>query len=276
MKRIYLLFSLLITSQLVAQTHRPEIHCKHWIGGYPYGTPATNDLIIRDIYALSNNDDRKFADWVAYRLDPVTIGGPSKHRNWAPDPWLAEDETLEPSPDHGDYKGAYAALKTDRGHQAPLASFDGTPDWAETNYLSNITPQKSALNQGLWKELESEVRDMVNVHGLVYVMTGPLFERDTETLPNEDEDGEVKIPSGYWKIILVVREDEYIEPLAFIFEQTTPRSSDISKLRDHLVTIYEVEQRSGLDFLWDLPDRKENAIEHNKNITWFEQNIKED
>jgi hypothetical protein len=42
-----------------------EIHCKQFILGIPLGTPATNDLIIRDIYALSSNDSTKFADWVA-------------------------------------------------------------------------------------------------------------------------------------------------------------------------------------------------------------------
>jgi len=52
----------------------PEIHCKHFFYGYPTGTPQSNDLIIRDIYALSSNDDTKLADWVAYRLDKETIG----------------------------------------------------------------------------------------------------------------------------------------------------------------------------------------------------------
>jgi endonuclease G len=42
-----------------------EIHCKHFFYGYPTGTPPTNDLIIRDDYALSSNDETKFADWVA-------------------------------------------------------------------------------------------------------------------------------------------------------------------------------------------------------------------
>ena len=33
----------------------PEIHCKHFIHGYPLGAPATNDTIIRECYALSSN-----------------------------------------------------------------------------------------------------------------------------------------------------------------------------------------------------------------------------
>jgi endonuclease G len=113
-----------------------EVHCKHFIYGIPLGTPASNDLIVRDIYALSSNDSTKFADWVAYRLDPGTVVGDAvTKRVWKADPWLADQETLEPE----DYKGANKALRTDRGHQAPLASFKGT-NWQETNYLSNIYP----------------------------------------------------------------------------------------------------------------------------------------
>ncbi len=65
-----------------------EIHTKHWLFGYPLGTPATNDLIIRDIYALSSNDTTKFADWVAYRLDRETVEGDVEtRRRWKADPW---------------------------------------------------------------------------------------------------------------------------------------------------------------------------------------------
>ncbi|MGB1318709.1 MAG: hypothetical protein ACPG5W_10900, partial [Flavobacteriales bacterium] len=72
-----------------AQT-RQEIHCKHFFKGYPYGTPASNDLIIRDIYALSNNDKTKFADWVAYRLTMQEVHGDlDVERKWKADPWLA-------------------------------------------------------------------------------------------------------------------------------------------------------------------------------------------
>ena len=116
-----------------------ELHADLCLYGCPSGSPATNDVVIRDIYILSSNDTTKFADWVAYRVTESTIGA-TAGRVWKPDPWLADTETLEPK----DYKGAFAALKTDRGHQTPLASFTSTPNWEATNYLSNITPQKSA------------------------------------------------------------------------------------------------------------------------------------
>ncbi len=245
----------------------PEIHCKHFFYGYPTGTPATNDLIVRDIYALSSNDETKLADWVAYRLDKETVTGDAEtSRNWKADPWLGEEETLEPK----DYKGAYAKLKVDRGHQAPLASFKGTTSWAETNFLSNITPQKSDLNRGAWKKLESKVRKLVKAGNVVYVMTGPLFEKKMPCLPKADEPH--KAPSGYWKSILVQsgKSADSIKSASFIFDQNTPRSD---KVIDHLCTIEDIEAKTGLDFLRELPDDVETQIEKNEYETWAQENF---
>ncbi len=131
-------------------------------------TRTVNRIVARASHTFSNNAATKFADWVAYDVVPADIG-PSQRRSWRPDPLLPPDETLEPA----DYKGAHKALKTDRGHQAPLASFTGAPGWQATNYLSNITPQKSALNQGPWKELEAAVRVLARSGaGRVHVLTG--------------------------------------------------------------------------------------------------------
>lgn len=236
----------------------PEIHCKHWIYGYPKGTPASNDLIIRDCYAMSSNDETKFADWVAYRLDETTVTGDAQQttRKWKADPWLDDSETLEPK----DYKSAHAELKTDRGHQAPLAAFKGTDCWAETNFLSNITPQKSELNQGLWVKLEGKLRKLAETE-TVYVLTGPLYEKEMLALPEADEPH--KIPSGYWKIIAINDEQpNTINCAGFIFTQDTPRTGN---LINFVVNIDEIETRSKLDFFSDLPGDVENIIESSVN-----------
>jgi endonuclease G len=236
----------------------PEIHCKHFMYGYPAGTPANNDLIIRDIYALSSNDERKFADWVAYRLDgPTILGSIKTSRKWTKDPWLDDHETLEPK----EYDGASAALGVDRGHQAPLASFKGTPDWHETNYLSNITPQRSALNQGPWKKIEDLERSLVREYGTVHVMTGPLYTREMAKLPGTDKVH--CVPSGYWKIILISRPGGPGNTLhcAFMFDQDTPGAA---KIADHICSIDDIEAATGLDFLWSLEDDCEDAIEAKK------------
>ena len=163
---------------------------------------------------MSTNDSTKFAGWVAYRLDAQTVTGDAEtKRVWKADPWLANQETLEPP----DYKGAHKVLKTDRGHQAPLASFKGTKYWYQTNYLSNITPQKSDLNQGPWRVLEAKVRNFIKAGHVVHVFTGPLYEEQMLELPRADE--EHIVPSGYWKIIIYQADNDThkLQTAAFIF-----------------------------------------------------------
>lgn len=235
------------------QESRPEIHCKHFIYGYPYGTPKSNDLIIRDLYALSNNDDTKFADWVCYRLDPeMLLGNNKSDRDYKKDPWLEDHETLEPYP-NDDYRDAHKQLKTDRGHFAPLGSFKGSPLLHETNYLSNISPQYSALNQGPWHNLELKIRSIVKSGSVLYIMTGPLYERNMPKLPHADEAH--KIPSGYWKIVCCLKEG-VLHCAAFAFEQESDIHMDFRKAA---TTVDEIEKRSGLDFFWLYP--QENSLE---------------
>ena len=224
----------------------------HCLMSCPGGAPAANDVITREIYTLSNNGTTKFADWVAYRTTTDTIG-PTKPRNWRADPLLPADRTLEPE----DYTGANAALGTDRGHQGPLASFTSTEHWRDTNILSNITPQQAALNQGPWERLESAERELAKQEGVqaVFSVTGPLYERMMQALPKADEPH--RLPSGYWKIVAVERE-EGIDVAAFIMDQSTPRNDDFC---EHRVTVDEVEKRSSLNFFSALEDSLEVQIE---------------
>lgn len=242
------LAALLWTSLVGAQ----EIHSTHCLYGCPLGGAPTNDLIVRDIYILSSNDRTKLADWAAYRVTKDTIG-PTQPRTWKADPLLDDSETLEPD----DYQGAYTTIRVDRGHQVPLASFTGTPYWRDTNYLSNITPQKSDLNQGPWQRLESAVRALaqaVDTEG-VYVMTGPLYERAMPSLPNADEAHVV--PSGYWKIV-GTRNGSSAKIAAFIFEQETPRGENFC---NQIVTVRVIEQRSDFDFFHSLDASSQNTLE---------------
>jgi len=118
--------------------------------------------------------------------------------------------------------------------------------------------------------LERKVRDLVEMVNYVYVMTGPLYEKEMPGHPRADEYH--KIPSGYWKIILYEDNSGFIYTASFIFAQETPRND---KIQAHLITIDEIEQRSGLDFLWLLPDSKEESIESNMNKEWANQHFSE-
>lgn len=247
MKRLIILLCFVISP---VSAH--EVFTAHCLWGCPSGAPDTNDLIVREIYTLSSNDRTKYADWVAYKITAETMG-PSRSRNWKADPLLDPSETLEKE----DYTGANAALGTDRGHQVPLASFSGTDHWRETNYLSNITPQDSDLNQGPWKHLEVAVRNLIQEEGFeaVYVQSGPLYERPRDPLPGADEPH--TNPSGYWKIVTGVLEGEETTS-AFIMDQDVTRSDSYCGM---LVSVDTIESRSGLDMFSAMDDAEEAALE---------------
>ena len=251
MRLLFVTLALLV-SGAVEKAYAHEVHAPLCLFGCPVGGPASNDLIVREIYVLSSNDQTKFADWAAYRVTAGSIG-PTQRRRWRADPSIDPSETLEP----GDYRRANAVLGTDRGHQVPLASFTGTPHWRDTNYLSNITPQMAALNQGPWLRLESRVRNLARARGDggVFVLTGPLYERSMAPLPGADEAH--RVPSGYWKIVAVI-DGSTVSVAAFVFDQLTPRGADVCA---HIKTVREVERRSRLDFFHALSGVRQDRLE---------------
>lgn len=245
MKKIITLMLLSLSAYASASTHCGSYGC-------PTGAPSNNTVVERSIYILSNNRTTKFADWTAYKVTPSTIDGPSRSRTWKADPAINSSYTLEPN----DYDDANAVLKTDRGHQVPLASFSNASTWADTNYLSNITPQSSNLNQGPWVNLENAVRNYVRTGKNVYVVTGPLYEWYFGTLPQANESH--KIPSGYFKVVMTISSSGWVEASAFIMEQNSGRYDNYCAKE---VTINQVESRAGLNIMPSLPSYKESSVE---------------
>ncbi|MBU2964682.1 DNA/RNA non-specific endonuclease [Amphritea sp. 2_MG-2023] len=206
-----------------------SVHC-------PLGCPANsaeNDLIFGHLYAIPNNPNTKFADWVAYEVN-VTNFGDTPGRKWSSDPLLDRNKTLEAD----DYKGAsHSALEADRGHQAPLASFAGSQYWSELNYLSNITPQDKDLNQGPWKNLEAAVRHAVGFRNSLFVITGPIYSANMPSMPGADE--EHLVPNAYFKVIYNKKGDT----AAFMMQQSSERNDDYCQ---KAVTLAEIQE--AIDF----------------------------
>lgn len=218
--------------------------------GCPVG--GSSQTLIRDAYTLNNNASTKFANWVAYKMTSSSQAS-GRSRTWRQDPDLPASDTLAPAA----YTGANAALAVDRGHQAPLAGLGGSSDWQSLNYLSNITPQKAALNQGAWVRLEDKERALSNSK-TVYTVTGPLFEKNIATLPNAPA---VQIPSGYWKILFTGASPADGKFAAFIMNQDTPRAANFCNFQ---VTVSQIEQKTGLNIWSSLPANVANTIKAQK------------
>tara|TARA_R110001583_G_scaffold7080_2_gene35223 strand:+ start:1348 stop:2103 length:756 start_codon:yes stop_codon:yes gene_type:complete len=232
MKRIAAPLLLFIACHSLAQDLMPcgDYEC-------PAGGIASNIVVERDIYVLSANRTTKFADWAAYHVTEESIGT-TRDRHWKSDPELPSDYTLEPE----DYKGAYDTLGTDRGHLVPLASFTSHPDWEDTNYLSNITPQDKDLNRGPWLKLENAVRKYVNRHGDLHIVTGPIYYRgESMTLPGADEPHVV--PGAYFKVIADLTQNG-VSIAAFVMPQDAGRSDEYC---EYTASIDDIEYMTRLD-----------------------------
>jgi len=218
--------------------------------GCPSG--GSSLTLARQAYTLNNNGSTKFANWVSYKITKESPAS-GRPRNWKTDPDVPVGETLDPV----DYNGANIALKIDRGHQTNLASMGGVPDWQTLNYLSNITPQKSDLNQGPWARLEDQERSLIKDPTVdeVYVATGPLYEHFVGKLPGTNKAH--TIPSGYRKIIFVGPSPENGLYASFLMNQETPRNANFCTYQ---VTVDQIEVRSGLTFWSDLPLPVQTAL----------------
>lgn len=215
-----------------------EYHVTHCLMGCPQGAAEENHLVLRAIYALSYNTETKSADWVAYRVTPQTVGiASSLSRQPVADSYVSDTLT------EADFSTAQE-LNMVLAQYAPLVSFAGTPYWNDVNYLTNAVARSSNLSRGAWNGLDWAVRNLVNRESEVYVITGPIYEADTDaiTLP---VDTSHRIPDGFYKIIVTAAGDM----AAFRFEQDTSVGIHHCNMRS---TIEELEIATGLDFF---PDR---------------------
>jgi endonuclease G len=153
----------------------------------------------------------------------------------------------------------YANSGYDRGHMAPnyaIATHYGDEAQRETFLMSNITPQRHALNAGLWKDLELKIAtNWPARYAEVWVIVGPVFGQQPKKLR-----GGVAVPESFF--LIVVDENEgRLRTLAFLVPQETLAHADPEKF---LTSIDEIQRRTGLDFLSDLEDTAERQVEQAK------------
>lgn len=72
-------------------------------------------------------------------------------------------------------KQDYIKSGYDSGHIVAARNHQEYPSCSETFFLSNIAPQLSGFNNGVWKTLEIYTRNLKQNHERVYVFSGTLF-----------------------------------------------------------------------------------------------------
>lgn len=101
----------------------------------------------------------------------------------------------------------------DRGHLAPAADFSWSEEASDRTFvMSNMAPQKPALNRKAWKKLEDQVRRWACGEKRITVITGPLLDEARAHLKSG-----LKIPPSFYKVIIDQTPPRKI--ISFIYHQ---------------------------------------------------------
>ncbi len=222
----------------------------HLYGGQPRGLQSDAQrlrVLANTGYVVGYDDELGSARWAAYRVRDVDDGrAPPRPEGFDVDPRTsARVESIW-----------YSKSGYDRGHLAPnyaIATRYGREAQRETFLMSNITPQKHALNAGPWERMEQRIaKNYAGRFGEVWVINGPIFGKNPERLQRR-----VAVPEAFFLIVVDEAEGK-VRTQAFVMPQGAGENDAPEKF---LASIDEVETRTGLDFLSELPDEAENALE---------------
>ncbi|WP_373190388.1 DNA/RNA non-specific endonuclease [Halomonas sp.] len=213
-------------------------------------TPLSFHRVLRnDGFLVGWSDVRVNPLWVSYLLreidDPNIGPRPGFQRDW---------RTLWPiSPE------SYLGSGYDRGHLAPnyaIAVVHGRAAQRDTFLMSNMSPQRPDLNRRLWQRLEEVVMDhFVPRFGTLQVITGPVFPASfSDNVLNRV--GLVEVPEAFYKILVVPGDAP--RALAFLMPQGVAGDEPLDAF---LVSIDELEARTGLNFFPRLPEAAAMALE---------------
>ncbi|OPY85925.1 MAG: Nuclease precursor [Syntrophorhabdus sp. PtaU1.Bin153] len=216
------------------------------------GVPGHNGKILcRTGYLLAHSPKYKTPVWVIERLtkEKAAADVVPRYNKFQADPDLTKGKRAELS----DYQGS----GYDRGHMAPSADMRWDKQaMIECFFLSNMVPQVGkGMNRGIWKDLEALVRTWTIRRGELFIFTGPIYQGGVKKTIGKNR---VAVPSHLYKIVY---DPDRKEAIAFVMPNKALKTKDLPA---YIVTIRDVESKTGLDFLTSFDKELQDTIETTK------------
>lgn len=224
-------------------------------------TNPNGEIVQHKYYALSYVEQFELPEWCAYELTAERLNQPWVER--------ADDFRTDPKvPTGSSTLEDYRKSRYDRGHIVPAADMAFSKEaMSETFFMSNISPQESGFNKGVWRELEELTRDWAKRHKHLYVVTGPVLSQPIKFWIGENQ---VAVAPSFYKVLLDLSEPE-LKAIGFI----VPNQTSTERIESFAVSVDEVEQLTGINFFQNLmePDL-EQQLEANFDMSLWKTNDK--
>ena len=205
------------------------------------GAPTGGSYIeskVREGYAVGYSMKHFQPLWVQYRLTRDNVLSTSK---------VERSNDFRPDPD---FPCTYMLMRDysksgyDKGHMAPAEDMRYSAKTESESFLmSNMCPQISNFNRGIWKRLEGQIRRFAHDEGSIVVVTGPVVKEFGMRKLGEN----MTVPHMFYKV--VYSEGGGGKMIAFMI----PHSSGSGSLRNYVCTVASVEEKTGLKFFTKLP-----------------------
>ena len=223
------------------------------------------------LIGVEPDDQGRFAEPdVSIRRPSVWYRSSDLAHHWTERPWISSTRIDD----------SYAGVGRiwNRGHlaMADHAQRISAQASCNTHAFWNASPQAADFNQGPWLHLETYTAALSNMDGEVWIVAGPIFDNAPLLNIAEPDEVPVAVPHAFFK--LIVREaGGTVDVRALIFEHPSEgphgavnpepssarqwvncsraqRAGHVYRPAQHLVSLAELESRSGLHFLRGLSD----------------------
>ena len=206
------------------------------------GDPAPDDIQVLNHreFMIGWSPSLRHPVWAAYHVVRDARFDALKRPNFKEDPSVASSPAAKD----------YARSGYDRGHLVPnraIVTRYGPDEQEKTFLMTNIAPQRPALNRGPWREMEQRISDLWTArYGEIWVIVGAVSPTGSRT---KLENTTIDVPQQYYMLI-AAQDKEGVRALAVLLPQTAA----VNDFPVHnIVTIKELETATGLEFFPDMP-----------------------